>query len=439
MKKIKNNLVFILSISLSILYNVQMIKAQSPTNVNNTTYTSGMHIFTDPQTIVSPSDNSTVNFSGTAQVEYQPGALVHLQPGFSVTGLSGNGYFHGVPLANGSNLSAQAACPNLLDGTFENGTHPDCGCITAGCNPNSFNIVRAGNNWTGISSCDYLVSGVSLSPCSALVASPHTGNANAGLGTTNNNATREFLLNNVTVVGGRTYKIEFFYKINDPGNRVPPLFGVYVSGTTITDFLGSFPSPLNNIETLPGITDHGYTKVTSYYTENRAGINTLFFAIGAFTPLNITKDQYYFVDDVSITESPDVTITGSTSVCSGDNFSIGFAASNGSNYSWSISPSVSPSNFILPNTSSTATFSGPINTTLSPTYTVTLTANSASGCATTNTFVVNVTGSPIPTPIIAPNLNICQGNSVMLNTNTPFRPIQWYLNGNVINGATSNI
>ena len=97
MKKIKNNLVFILSISLSILYNMQLIKAQSPTNVNNTTYTSGMHIFTDPNTIVSPSDNSTVNFSGTAQVEYQPGALVHLQPGFSVTGLSGNGYFHGVP------------------------------------------------------------------------------------------------------------------------------------------------------------------------------------------------------------------------------------------------------------------------------------------------------------------------------------------------------
>ena len=96
--------IYLLRISIVTLYFNQTIKAQSPNNVNNINVSSGTLIFTDPNTIVSPSDNSNVQFSGSAQIEYKSGSLIDLKPGFSTGPFSGLGYFHG------SLMSTQSAC-----------------------------------------------------------------------------------------------------------------------------------------------------------------------------------------------------------------------------------------------------------------------------------------------------------------------------------------
>ncbi len=63
-------------------------------NINNTNITSGTQIFSNFARIVSPSDNSNVNISGSAQVEYKAGESIELKPGFTASAFTGNGSFY---------------------------------------------------------------------------------------------------------------------------------------------------------------------------------------------------------------------------------------------------------------------------------------------------------------------------------------------------------
>lgn len=90
---IKNALILLISI---IAFNPIVINGQiSPPNlnINNTTITAGTHLFSNYSGIVSPSDNSNVNISGTAQVEYKAGDYIELKPGFIANAFTGNGNF----------------------------------------------------------------------------------------------------------------------------------------------------------------------------------------------------------------------------------------------------------------------------------------------------------------------------------------------------------
>lgn len=74
-----------------------VMKGQVPfpdLHVNNRSIIAGPNTFTNSTGIVSSSDNSVVNITQTAQVEFKAGERVELKNGFHAGGFNGNAFFH---------------------------------------------------------------------------------------------------------------------------------------------------------------------------------------------------------------------------------------------------------------------------------------------------------------------------------------------------------
>lgn len=114
--------------------------------------------------------------------------------------------------------------------------------------------------------------------------------------------------------------------------------------------------------------------------------------------------------------APVVTASGSTSFCTGD--SVMLSSSQGSGNLWS-----------------TGATTQDIYVSQSGSYTVTYT--DGNGCSATSAATnVSVSSSPAPTVSITGSTQLCPGESVTLSSSAG-DTYQWYLNGNPINGATS--
>jgi Secretion system C-terminal sorting domain/SprB repeat/Right handed beta helix region len=320
--------------------------------------------------------------------------------------------------------STLSACGNLLsNGDFESNTgSPNCSSP-----PASFTAGLA-SGWGVINSPDYFIVGVSLSGCLSFIPSPHTGSAHIGfaVGGSTDPSYKEYITNSVSVTSGTTYQIVFYYKTADTG-PIAPNVGVYASDSPIS----SPPATALPKTELPDI--NGYTKVTSYYT---ATGSTLFFAIGSYTSATTSDLQYYYVDDASVIESPNINITGQMIVCSSSTTNVTLTANNASSFVWSCSPSFS--NFST--TGSSAFINSPYPPVTSyTTYTITLTSTTPSGCTSVITFPFVITPSPSPAPVVTGVHTFCSGSSIILHAGVsgPFvSSLQWFFNGVAIAGAT---
>jgi PKD repeat protein len=114
--------------------------------------------------------------------------------------------------------------------------------------------------------------------------------------------------------------------------------------------------------------------------------------------------------------APVVTASGSTSFCTGDSVMLSSSQANG-------------------NLWSNGATTQDIYVSQSGSYSVTYT--DGNGCtATSSATTVSVSSSPAPTVSITGSTQLCPGESVTLSSSTG-DTYQWYLNGNPINGATS--
>jgi hypothetical protein len=131
---------------------------------------------------------------------------------------------------------------------------------------------------------------------------------------------------------------------------------------------------------------------------------------------------------ISVGQAPTVAITagGSTTICGTGSVSLSTAAQSGSTYQW------------LNNGSPIGGATGiSYSATASGNYSLRIT--NAAGCeGFSNSISVSVVAAITATIANSGNNTICQGSSSILNVNTQVgNSIQWRLNGNPINGATS--
>ena len=334
----------------------------------------------------------------------------------------------------------------ITNGGFEDNptSTPFCTC-TADQNgmlhcTHSFNITLAPpwnegiNPSTQAPSSDYLRNDIDLSNCILINSTSRTGRGFAGVFSSpgpSSNLTglyKEYIIApTLPLINGSTYRFEFYYKNDIRGNPICNM-GVVIQ-TSNSGLSTPFNlTPLPKIET-PDPINNGWIKVTSFYNYTGQNNQNAYFAIGDYShvPMTAIDYNYHYIDDVSMVESPDVTINGFLSFCSNNPPTL--TASNGGNYSWTCSPALSG----FPQTGPTVTIAGPFG---SSSYTVTLTATTPSGCTSNSEFPLSVTQAPA-TPILSGANFFCQGSSTVLHVNTNCTStIQWFLNGSPILGAT---
>jgi hypothetical protein len=167
---------------------------------------------------------------------------------------------------------------------------------------------------------------------------------------------------------------------------------------------------------LNGVNINGATAAT--YTASTAGNYTVVVGnvngcIGTSAIMAIT---------VVNTPAPFITVSGSTTICSGG--SINLISSMGSSYQWSLNGVAIPN---ATNSSFMASSGG--------NYSVSLV--NSTGCSVSSSEIT-ITVNPIPSPSITANgtTTICPGSTVTLST-TSASFYQWKLNGANISGATS--
>jgi predicted extracellular nuclease len=133
---------------------------------------------------------------------------------------------------------------------------------------------------------------------------------------------------------------------------------------------------------------------------------------------------------VTVNPNPNATITAPTQVCSGSTGNAASVASAGAgaSYNWSVTGGTITAGTGTNSITFTAGAAGTL------TLQVTVTAQS---CSDTKSANVTVAATP-PTPTITPSgpVTICPGGSATLMSSSATGN-QWYLNGNVIGGATS--
>jgi len=327
-------------------------------------------------------------------------------------------------------------CPDLIcNGGFEtlaNSNDPPL------CNPNAiseadYSIDKA-QCWskTNDGTPDLFVVGTLYTGCTSFTPDPHLGTHHAGFatGSINSSLYREFIKQQVSgFIPLNTYKVEFYYKRKDGNANCNVGVKVFNSdpGTV-------FPS--NALPKFETQLSFGWIRVTSFF---QASSSAHYLAIGGFTLTPLSALNYFYVDDVSVVEVPDVSVTGSTTFCSADIASVTFTALNGSGFTWTCSPSLPG----FPSTTNSVTINSPV----SPgNYIVTLNATTPSGCTSSIDYPVTVLASPA-VPVIAPAgpINVCNGQPPTLTVSTIpslVSSIVWYQNntGNPIpsaNGSTT--
>lgn len=169
----------------------------------------------------------------------------------------------------------------------------------------------------------------------------------------------------------------------------------------------------NTISTISAPTNTVYAPLTNTFTVASSGIYYLTLKV------NATINPYYIsFDDFSITapcslNSPSISISGSSVICSGSNASL-TATGSANTYSWNTGA-----------TSNSIAVSPTINTTYSVTGT-----NSITGCS--NTLATTVTVNAAPSISVVGSGTICNGNSATLTASGSANTYSWNT------GATSN-
>ena len=123
---------------------------------------------------------------------------------------------------------------------------------------------------------------------------------------------------------------------------------------------------------------------------------------------------------------PGISVVGNNTICNGDS-TILVASSGYINYQWYLNGNA----INLANNQSI---------TIKSTGNYTVTGTAVSGCVSVASTPVNITVSGVPNqPIItAPTNGLCNGGSIILNSNVSASNYQWYLNGNPVIGANSS-
>jgi len=174
-----------------------------------------------------------------------------------------------------------------------------------------------------------------------------------------------------------------------------------INSTTAT--ITSLPTPTGIITGNTKICADQSTTLTAsgggYYSWNTGTTgSSIIVSPTTSTTYSVSVSNGYCSDDTSVTvivnPLPQATISGNTSICSGQNTTLN--ASGGGTYYWSNS-----------STSNSISVSPSANTS----YSVTIT--SVNGC--TNTANANITVTPMPVALVSPNTTICSGKTVSLN------------------------
>ncbi len=145
-------------------------------------------------------------------------------------------------------------------------------------------------------------------------------------------------------------------------------------------------------------------------------------------------DFWYFTKNslsITPTVTPGSTLTASIAsvspVCTGGSVTLnGSASGGGGSYTYLWSPSSGLSNISIAN---------PVAT---PTATTTYSLTATDACGATNTTSVQVVVNPIPVVGLTGNTSYCSGDSTTLTGSNGGGTFQWYMNGVMIPGATSN-
>lgn len=198
---------------------------------------------------------------------------------------------------------------------------------------------------------------------------PHTGMAYCGLSTINFGIVsfinyREYIEGSLTIplTAGKKYCISFFISTADRSFVVTDKIGAYLSNDSLNDRNTSLI--LNVIPQIENINDNVITDTINWIPIVGTFVakgGERFITIGNFRPDSLTNidtlnygDQnfaYYFIDDVSVFELPDLTITtANTSINKGDSIALQTTCSgclNNMQYLWG--PTLGLSNATIAN------------------------------------------------------------------------------------------
>jgi len=176
-----------------------------------------------------------------------------------------------------------------------------------------------------------------------------------------------------------------------------------------------------------GITNGTITSATNTqsitYTAGAAGTVTLNLTVNAPNGCIVSNSVPVTINPTPAT--PTITPGGPTTFCQGGSVNLSSSSATGNQWYLNGNPIDGASNQVY-------------NVTASGGYTVVVSDN---GCPSAASAITTVTVNPLPaTPTITPGgpTTFCQGGSVNLNSSSASGN-QWYLNGNPIGGATSQV
>jgi hypothetical protein len=271
---------------------------------------------------------------------------------------------------------------------------------------------------------------------------PYTLNANAGPG-----LTYEWYLNGTLIPGAaaanynptatgsyrvRVYSSPSCYGLSNSVyfiiNALPP--------ATITSTIGSFAVCQLDTLTMNANTGSGYTYQWKINGSAIAGANVATYKTGSAGNFSVIVTSIYGCPKesapVSVVVNPlptaTVSPTAAQNLCTGTSGTL--FANTGSNlsYQWKLN-----------NANLVGQTNATITSNLGGNYTVQVT-NTITGCKNTSTPPVAFILKPIPVAVATPltGTSFCQGNSTVISATSTFgNTYQWFMNGNVIPGATA--
>jgi large repetitive protein len=271
---------------------------------------------------------------------------------------------------------------------------------------------------------------------------PYTLNANAGPG-----LTYQWYLNNTLIPGATTanyipsvtgsYTVRVYSSPSCYGLSNSVYFIINpLPNATISTASGGFAICQNDTLTMNANLGSGYTYQWKMNGAAIAGASTTTFKTGSAGNYSVIVTSIYGCpkesNPVTVVVNPlptaTVTPTAAQNLCTGTSGTL--FANTGSNlsYQWKLN-----------NTNISGQTSSSITSNLGGNYTVEVT-NTITGCKNMSTPPVAFILKPIPVAVATPltGTSFCQGNSTVISaTSTYGNTYQWYMNGNLIAGATA--